>query len=93
MIQLLNILYTLAAFVMLLLIGQLLVRVLSFGRHEENAVYRFLRFLVSPVTRVVRRITPSKVDDRHVPVVTFLLLFWLCAALAVYLPGLVGASR
>jgi hypothetical protein len=48
---------------------------------------------VSPVTRVVRRITPTKVDDRHVPVVTFLLLFWLCVALAVYLPGLVGASR
>ncbi len=93
MIQLLNIVYTLAAFVMLLLIGQLLVRVLSFGRHEENAVYRFLRFLVSPVTRVVRRITPTKVDDRHVPVVTFLLLFWLCVALAVYLPRLVGASR
>jgi hypothetical protein len=42
---------------------------------------------------VVRRITPTKVDDRHVPVVTFLLLFWLCVALAVYLPRLVGASR
>ena len=93
MIQLLNIVYTLAAFVMLLLVGQLLVRVLSFGRHEENAVYRFLRFLVSPVTKVVRRITPSRVDDRHVPVVTFFLLFWLCFALAVYLPTLVGASR
>lgn len=93
MIQLLNIVYTLAAFVMLLLVGQLLVRVLSFGRHEENAVYRFLRFLVSPVTRVVRRITPSRVDDRHVPVVTFLLLFWVCVALAVYLPRLAGVSR
>jgi uncharacterized protein YggT (Ycf19 family) len=92
-IQLLNIVYTLASFVMLLLIGQLLVRVLSFGRHEENAVYRFLRFLVSPVTKVVRRITPSRVDDRHVPVVTFFLLFWVCFALAVYLPTMVGASR
>ncbi len=93
MIQLLNIVYTLASFVMLLLIGQLLVRVLSFGRHEENAVYRFLRFLVSPVTKVVRRITPSRVDDRHVPVVAFFLLFWVCFALAVYLPTMVGASR
>jgi hypothetical protein len=92
-IQLLNIVYTLASFVMLLLIGQLLVRVLSFGRHEENAVYRFLRFLVSPVTKVVRRITPSRVDDRHVPVVAFFLLFWVCFALAVYLPTMVGASR
>lgn len=93
MIQLLNIVYTLAAFVMLLLVGQLLVRVLSFGRHEENAVYRFLRFLVSPVTKVVRKITPAKIDDRHVPVVTFLLLFWVCFALAVYLPTLAGVPR
>jgi uncharacterized protein YggT (Ycf19 family) len=92
-IQLLNIVYTLAAFVMLLLVGQLLVRVLSFGRHEENAVYRFLRFLVSPVTKVVRRITPARIDDRHVPVVTFFLLFWVCFALAVYLPTLAGVSR
>lgn len=93
MIELLNILYTLAAFVMLLLAGQAMVRVLSFGRHEQNAVYRFLRFLVSPVTRVVRWITPARVDDRHVPVVTFLLLFWLCFALAVYLPKLAGVTR
>lgn len=93
MIQFLNILYTLAAFVMLLLIGQALVRVLSFGRHEENAVYRFLRFLVSPVTRVVRLITPARVADRHVPVVAFLLLFWLCFALAIYLPKLAGVAR
>ena len=93
MIQLLNILYTLAAFVMLLLAGQAMVRVLSFGRHEQNAVYRFLRFLASPVTRVVRLITPARVADRHVPVVTFLLLFWLCFALAVYLPKLAGVDR
>ncbi len=92
-IQFLNIVYTLAAFVMLLLIGQLLVRVLSFGRHEENAVYRFLRFLVSPVTKMVRRITPGKIDDRHVPVVAFFLLFWLCFALAIYLPTMAGAQR
>ena len=93
MILLLNIAYTLAAFSMLLLIGQFLVRVLSFGRHEQNAVYRLFRFLTSPVVRVTRAITPARVADVHVPVVAFLLLFWICIALAWWLPRLVGAVR
>jgi uncharacterized protein YggT (Ycf19 family) len=94
MAHLLNILYTLAAFSMLLLAGQGMVRLISFGRHEENAVYRFFRFLTSPVVKVVRLITPRKVADVHVPVVAFFLLFWICLALAVALPRLVagGAS-
>ena len=91
MIWLLNVVYTLAAFAMLLLLGQFLVRVMSFGRHEENAVYRFFRFLTSPVVRATRMITPGKVSDTHVPVVAFLLLFWICFGLAVLLPKLVGA--
>ncbi len=93
MILLLNIAYTLAAFAMLLLTGQFLVRVLSFGRHEENAVYRLFRFLTSPVVRVTRAITPARVADVHVPVVAFLLLFWICVALAWWLPRLAGAVR
>ena len=57
MIQLLNIVYALAAFAMLLLAGQFLVRLMSFGRHEENAVYRLFRLLTSPVVRIARIIT------------------------------------
>jgi uncharacterized protein YggT (Ycf19 family) len=91
-IHLLNVVYTLAAFSMLLLAGQAVVRFLSFGRHEENAVYRFLRFLTSPVVRVVRVITPRKVADMHVPVVAFFLLFWICLALAVILPRMVAGA-
>jgi uncharacterized protein YggT (Ycf19 family) len=92
MIQLLNIVYALAAFAMMLLLGQFLVRVISFGRHEENPVYRLFRLLTSPVVRVTRAITPARVADVHVPVVAFLLLFWICLGLAVWLPKLVGAS-
>ncbi|KAF0223375.1 MAG: hypothetical protein FD176_1981 [Rhodospirillaceae bacterium] len=77
----LMLIHELVKLVGLLLIGQLLVYVLSFGRHESNAVYRALRFLTSPVVGVVRRITPAKVADRHVPLVSFLLLFWVWAAL------------
>lgn len=73
----LALLHELVKFTGLLLLGQLLVYVLSFGRHENNPIYRLFRFLTSPVVKVVRRVTPGKVADRHVPVVSFLLLFWL----------------
>lgn len=79
--MLLALLHELVKFAGLLLIAQGLVFVFSFGRHEQNPVYRFLRFLTSPVTRAVRAITPSAVVDRHVPVVAFLLLFWAWIAL------------
>jgi uncharacterized protein YggT (Ycf19 family) len=88
----LNIVYSLAAVSLLLLLGQFLVRVLSFGRHEQNPVYRLFRFLTGPVVRMTRAITPAKVADEHVPVVAFLLLFWICAALAIYLPRLAGVQ-
>lgn len=77
----LALLHELVKFAELLLLGQLFVYVLSFGRHENNPIYRLFRFLTSPVVKTVRRITPAKVADRHVPVVSFLLLFWLWALL------------
>ena len=67
----------LAEFVGLLLIGQGLVYMLSFGKHEANAVYRFFRLITSPVVKGTRLITPAKVDDRHVPFVAFAILFWI----------------
>lgn len=73
--------HELVKFAGILLIGQFLVYALSFGRHENNPVYRLFRFLTSPLVAVVRRITPAKVADRHVPVVSFLLLFWVWALL------------
>ena len=78
--------YTLCAFAALLLLGQGAVYMLSFGRHESNAVYGFMRLLTSPVTKVVRHITPAKVSDRHVPVVAFFILLWICVCFAVFLP-------
>jgi hypothetical protein len=93
MIQALNVAYSLAAFAMLLLLGQFCVRVLSFGRHEDNAIYRLFRFLTSPVVRATRAITPRRISDLHVPVVAFLLLFWICFALGVViLPRLAGVQ-
>jgi len=89
---LLGIVHTLVWYVMLLLIGQFLVRLMSFGRHEQNPVYRLFRFLTSPVVRVARAVTPAKVSDDHVPVVAFLLLFWIFLGLALWLPRLAGVG-
>lgn len=91
MVNVLGVVQLLVMYAGLLLLGQGLVYLLSFGRHEDNAVYRFFRFLTSPVTRTVRRVTPEKVADRHVPVVAFFLLFWIYFALAVTIPWVAGA--
>mgnify|MGYP001183630386 FL=1 len=73
--------HELVKFAGLLLIGRALVYALSFGRHEANPVYRFFRFLTSPLVRLARRGTPRMVIDRHLPLVAFMLVFWLWLAL------------
>ena len=85
----LALLHELTKYVGLLFIGQFLVFVLSFGRHEGNPVYRFFRFLTSPINRVVRRITPKAVVDKHVPLVSFLLVFWIWVVLIFVRRGLI----
>ena len=82
----------LVEFTALILLGQGLVYILSFGRHETNAVYRLFRLLSSPVVKSVRVITPKQVADRHLPMVGFFLLFWLwfgllLAKAAIYIPS------
>lgn len=67
-----------------MLLGQFVVYAMSFGRHEQNPVYRAMRFLTSPIVKPVRRITPAAVIDKHVPVVSFLLVFWAWALTAYF---------
>ena len=77
MIDIVVVLKGLAEFAGLLLVGRGLVYLLSFGKHEVNAVYRMFAFLTSPLVAAARVITPAKVDDRHVPFVAVMLLFWI----------------
>lgn len=78
----------LAEFVGLMLIGQGLVFLLSFGRHETNPIYRFMRFITSPVTGAVRRVAPAFVVDRHIPALALALVFWIWIGLTVAKIGL-----
>jgi hypothetical protein len=59
---------------LLALAGQGLLFVLAGAKRDSNIFYQLLQIISKPFTFVVRKITPAKVADRHVPIVTFCLL-------------------
>lgn len=77
----LSVLHNMVMLVGILYISQFLVGILNWPARENNAIYRFFRFLASPITKAVRVLTPDKIADKHVPVVAFFLLFWLYVGL------------
>jgi uncharacterized protein YggT (Ycf19 family) len=73
----LSVLRALIQVAMMFLLGQGLLALLAGSRRHTNTVYKLFLILTSPITRVVRKITPRQIIDKHVPLVAFLLLFWL----------------
>ena len=59
---------------LLALAGQGILYALAGPRRETNFFYKLLQLLSKPFTTPVRWITPAKVADHHVPIVTFFLL-------------------
>ena len=74
MLNALNIIQLVLYIALLALVGQGALFVLSGARRDSNFFYRLLQVISKPFTLPVRWITPKQVDDRQVPVVTFLLL-------------------
>lgn len=64
------------------LLGQGVLYVLAGASREKNVIYQLFRVVTGPVVRTVRAITPKVIMDRHVPVVSFFLIFWLWILLA-----------
>jgi hypothetical protein len=64
------------------LLGQGLLYLLAGASREKNVVYQLFRVVTNPVVKMTRFITPKQIEDRHVPVVAFFLLFWIWIALA-----------
>lgn len=60
---------------LLALLGQGALHLLAGAGREGNVFYRLLRSVGGPFTWLVRRVTPKRLADRHVPVLTFGLLF------------------
>jgi cytochrome b561 len=73
-LTLLNLAQLLLYIPLLALLGQGLLFVLAGPHRQSNFFYRLLQLLGKPFTAVVRRLTPAKVADRHVPLVTFFLV-------------------
>jgi len=65
------------------LLGQGVLYLLAGSTRDRNAVYRMFQFLTRPVIRATRAITPRVVVDRHIPLLTFFLLFWLWIVLQI----------
>lgn len=74
MLTFLNLLQLVLYIALLALLGQGLLYVLAGAKRDTNIFYQLLSIVGKPFTSVVRRITPAKVADRHVPIVTFGLL-------------------
>jgi uncharacterized membrane protein len=64
---------------LLSLLGQGVLYLLAGARRDGNLFYRVLQGVARPFTGLVRRLTPRRVSDAQVPVVTFLLLLVLYA--------------
>jgi hypothetical protein len=75
----LNLVQLLLYIPLLALLGQGVLYALAGERRDGNLFYQLLQMISRPFTALVRRITPRQVADRHVPVVTFLLLLLVYA--------------
>ena len=59
---------------LLALAGQGILFLLAGANREKNFFYGLLKIISKPFTVPVRMLTPSKVGDHQVPIVTFFLL-------------------
>lgn len=74
MLTLLNALQLVLYIALLSLAGQGVLALLAGPRRHANLFYRVLAAVPRPFTAAVRRLTPSRLADRHVPGLTFALL-------------------
>ncbi len=74
MLTVLNALQLVLYIALLALAGQGVLFVLAGDRRSSNFFYRTLQVVSMPFTALIRKATPRAVANRHVPLVTFLVL-------------------
>jgi hypothetical protein len=74
MLNFLNILQLVLYIALLALLGQGVLFVLAGAKRHQNLFYQLLQIVSKPFTLPVRKLTPQKVSDQQVPIVTFFLL-------------------
>ena len=73
----------LAEIALLCLAGQWVLGLLAGKRRDQNMFYQLFQVLTRPVIRGARLLSPRVVLDQHLPLVAFLLLFfvWVIATI------------
>lgn len=66
-----------AEIALMAILGRWLLGLLAGEKRSSNLFYQMLDHLVRPFTAGVRAVTPKLVVDRHIPLVTFILLSWV----------------
>lgn len=61
---------------LVLVLARTMVFAVSLGQHAKNPIHRMLAAATSPIDAFARRITPGRIVNRHLPVVSFLILLW-----------------
>lgn len=67
---------------LLTLLGQGALAFLAGGGRATNPVYRLFQVITRPAIKTARFITPRLISDKHLPMLTFFLLFGLWVFLA-----------
>lgn len=78
----LGVLRALVEVALLFLIGQGLLALLAGSRRHSNTIYKLFVLVTSPVIKIVRKISPPQIIDKHLPFVAFFVLFWCWIGLA-----------
>jgi len=78
-----EILKLLAEIALMALAGQFVLGLLAGKRRDQNLFYQVFQVLTRPLIRSARLVSPRVVLDQHLPLVAFLLLFfvWVAATL------------
>ena len=69
-----------AEIALMAIVGQMVVGLLAGKGRDSNIFYKLLEVVASPFVKLMRRITPRVVLDRHMPLAALLLLsvIWVC---------------
>ena len=78
---------------LLALVGQGILYALAGPKRDTNFFYKLLQLLAKPFTRPVRWLTPAKVADHQVPIVTFFLLVVVYAVVTFEIVNLCVQSQ
>jgi hypothetical protein len=64
------------------LLGQAALALLAGASRQANPIYKLMRTVAQPAVSATRFLTPRRVADARIPLLTFFLLFGLWLALA-----------